>query len=147
MKKQRHIIFRSLCIMSMAGGAFGVLLAVLSMIDPELISFASRIPGYVSIKSLTMGAHVSYPYFKFVLYALSFTGALLMFLLKPRGFYFYSISQLLLLGLPYFTWNLSVTYTFFADLPDMIFTFAFIAAYAIYRPAIPVNQETLGTVK
>lgn len=128
--------------MSMLGGAFGVLLGVLSAIDPELISFASRVPGYASIKSLTTDANIVYPYLKIVLYGFSFAGALLMFMLRKRGYMMYAIAQSLLLIIPYLTWNKEPVVTFFTDLPDMIFTIAFIAAYALYLPEMGKSQET-----
>lgn len=135
-KTKRSIIFRALCIISMGGGILGVFIAALSIIDLELLNLIHRIPGYTTIKSLTWGSVAIYPYLKIVLYGASFTGALLMLMKKKKGFIFYSAAQIILLIIPYFTWNLKPIVVFFTDLPDMIFTFAFIAAYWIYYSEI-----------
>lgn len=147
--RKKSVLFIAMCVMSAIGGTFGVLLGVLSIIDLDLISFASRVPGYTSIKSLTFGASSVYPYAKVVLYGLSLAGAIMMFQLRRRGFFFYAAAQLLLLIIPYLTWNQPVALVFFTDLPDMIFTFAFIGAYSMYLPMM--NQasapEASGTEK
>lgn len=137
-KTKRSIILRSLCILSMGGGFLGILIGVLSIIDIDLINSLgiNRIPGYATIKSLTLGSDAIYPYLKILLYSVSFTGALLMLMKRRKGIYFYVISQVILLIIPYFTWNLRPIVVFFTDLPDMIFTFAFIAAYWIYYSEI-----------
>lgn len=138
-----------LCIFSMGGGVLGVLIGILSIIDIELIKVFARIPGYASIFSLTNEAHFLYPYVKIILYGVSFTGALYILKLKKTGFYLYSTAQILLLVIPYLMWSSIPVYTFFADLPDMIFTFAFIGAYTLYLPYMnPVpDQDTNGTEK
>ncbi len=159
-KTKRSIIFRALCIMSMGGGFLGIIIGVLSIIDLDLLNLIHRIPGYTSIKSLTWGSDAIYPYLKIVLYGASFIGALMMLLKKRRGFWIYSIVQILLLIIPYLTWNLKPVVVFFTDLPDMIFTFAFIGAYWIYyfeidfifKPEMPQESsinasENLGNVK
>ncbi len=140
--RKKSILFVALCAMSAMGGAFGVLLGVLSIIDLDLISFASYVPGYTSIKSLTYGASSLYPYAKVVLYGLSFAGVIMMFQLHKRGFYFYAVAQIILLIIPYLMWNQLAALVFFSDLPDMIFTFAFIGAYSIYLPTM--NQASLS---
>lgn len=141
-KRKRSIVFISICILSMLGGALGVFIGIISLIDIDLLSIISRIPGYTSIKSLTFGSSSIYPYLKVLLYGFSFTGVLMMFLLKRQGFIIYSIAQIILLIIPYFVWNLKPIVVFFTDLPDMIFTFAFIAAYWIYLPNIKAQDST-----
>ncbi|PLW94932.1 MAG: hypothetical protein C0592_01315 [Marinilabiliales bacterium] len=151
-KTKRSIIFRVLCYLSMGGGFLGVFIGILSIIDLDLINVLNinRIPGYTTIKSLTWGSDAIYPYLKIVLYGASFTGALLMLMKRRRGIYFYTIAQGILLIIPYLTWNLKPIVVFFTDLPDMIFTIAFIAAYWIYYSEIDfiyikpeeLNQES-----
>jgi len=148
-KKKRPFIFAALCLMSMAGGAFGMLLAVLGMIDPELLTFATNIPGYTSIKAITLNAAFLYPMVKLILYGLSFFGALTMYRLRKSGFYFYSISQLLLLAIPYFMWNVSALEVFFTDLPDFAFSILFVIAFSLNISSmnqVPVSEES-GTEK
>ncbi|PKP05098.1 MAG: hypothetical protein CVU11_01495 [Bacteroidetes bacterium HGW-Bacteroidetes-6] len=148
-KRKKSVLFIALCVMSAMGGTFGVLLGVLSIIDLDLITFAARVPGYTSIKSLTYDASTLYPYAKIVFYGLSLAGAIIMFQLQKRGFYFYASAQLALLIIPYLMWNQPAALVFFTDLPDMIFTFAFIGAYAIYLPAMRQVSlpEASGTEK
>lgn len=135
-KTKRSLIFRGLCILSMGGGFLGVIIGILSIIDLDLLNLINRIPGYTTIKSLTWGSNAIYPYLKIVLYGSSFIGALLMLMKNKKGFYFYAIAQFILLVIPYFSWNLNPIVVFFTDLPDMIFTIAFIASYWIYYSEI-----------
>jgi len=135
-KKKKSVFLIGLCVLSMMGGLLGVLIGVLSIIDVELIKIFARIPGYASIYSLTVGSHFLYPFVKVVLYGTSFFGAFSMLRLRRRGYYMYSVAQLLLLIIPYLLWNLSPIVVFFTDLPDMIFTIAFIGAYTLFLSAM-----------
>lgn len=148
-KRKRPWILIGLCVLSMGGGLLGVLIGVLSIIDIEMIKFFGRIPGYASIFSLTNEAHFLYPYVKIILYGISFTGALYILKLRKTGFYMYAAAQIILLIIPYLMWSSIPVYTFFADLPDMIFTFAFIGAYMLYLPYMnpKQDQEASGTEK
>ena len=148
-KKKRPFVFATLCLISMAGGVFGVLLAILGMIDLELLTFATYIPGYTSVKAITLNAHLLYPVVKIILYSISFFGAFTMFRRLKSGFYVYVIAQLLLLAIPYLMWNFSALEVFFTDLPDFAFTIAFIGAFALYLPAMnqAMVSEESGTEK
>lgn len=147
--RKRPFILVGLCILSMGGGLLGLLIGVLSIIDVETIKIFARIPGYASIYSLTIGAYGLYPYVKVLLYGVSFVGALQMFQLRKSGYFMYSGAQLILLVIPYLMWNQIPIVVFFTDLPDMIFTFAFIGAYSMYVSKMDpiVNQEESGTEK
>ncbi|HPB02127.1 MAG: hypothetical protein AB7V36_06490 [Bacteroidales bacterium] len=148
-KGKRSVVLTGLCILSMGGGLLGVLIGVLSIIDIELIRIFARIPGYTSIYSLTYDAHFLYPYVKVVLYGLSFVGALQMLRLRKAGYFMYSVAQLVLLIVPYLMWNLMPVVVFFTDLPDMIFSIAFIGAYSLYffQGSFAADQEKSGTEK
>jgi len=148
-KRKRSLILAGLCILSMGGGLLGVLIGILSIIDVEMIRMFARIPGYASIYSLTVGAHFLYPYVKVLLYGVSFVGALKIFQLRKAGYYMYTSAQLILLIIPYLMWNQIPVVVFFTDLPDMIFTIAFIGAYSLYISQMDSaeNQEATGTEK
>ncbi len=141
--RKRPLIFTVLTFFSMGGGFLGVLIGILSIIDVELIRVFARIPGYASIFSLTTQSHMLYPYVKVLLYGISFAGALFMFQSKRKGFFMYSGAQLILLIVPYLMWNEIPVVVFFTDLPDMIFTFAFIGAYSLYLSST-LKQDQLA---
>jgi len=148
-KKKRPFVFAALCLMSMAGGAFGVLLAVIGIINPELLQFATYIPGCTSVKAVTQNAHFLYPVVKIILYSISLWGAISMYRLRKQGFLLYCIAQVLLLIIPYLMWNFSALEVFFTDLPDFAFTIAFIGAFALYLPVMTqaVVSDESGTEK
>ena len=148
-KRKRSVILAGLCILSMGGGILGVLIGVLSIIDVDMIRIFARIPGYASIYSLTVDAHFLYPYFKVLLYGVSFLGALKMFQLRKSGYFMYTVAQLILLIIPYLMWHQIPVVVFFTDLPDMIFTIAFIGAYTLYLSQMKSasDQEKSGTEK
>lgn len=148
-KRKRSVILIGLCILSMGGGLLGVLIGVLNIIDVDMIRVFARIPGYASIYSLTVDAHFLYPYIKVLLYGVSFVGALQMLKLRKQGYYMYTAAQLILLIIPYLMWNQIPVVVFFTDLPDMIFTIAFIGAYSLYLSQMKSSsdQENSGTEK
>lgn len=145
--RKRPLWLTILCLCSFIGSSFGFLIAVISVVNPEWLSFANQIPGYTSIKSLTIQSIAVYPYLKMTLYAISFWGVFLMFNLKRKGFIFYSAAQFLLLVLPFFAWNETPMIVFLSDLSDYIFTIAFIGSYALYLRDMKNNQEPAGKVK
>ena len=150
MKKRKiPVILSGLTILSMCGGLLGVIIGLISVINIELIKIFARIPGYASIYSLTKESILLYPYVKMLLYGVSFIGALQMFRYRRAGFFKYSIAQIILLIIPYFMWNQIPIVVFFTDLPDMIFTFAFIGTYSLYfiQKEIKVDQDESGTEK
>lgn len=132
MKKKRPFFLVLLTILSMCGATLGILISVFSIFDVEYVKLFSRIPGYTSIYSLSARASFLYPFVKLIIYLVSFFGAFLMFNLCRNGFYFYIFAQLSLLIIPYFMWNSEPIVVFLTDLPDVIFTVAFIGAYALY---------------
>lgn len=147
--RKRPFWLSVLCICSFIGSSFGFLIALISIINPTWLSFASQIPGYTSIKSLTIQSIALYPYIKMLLYLFSFWGALLMFKLNRKGFYIYASAQIALLIVPFFAWNETPIIVLLSDLSDYIFTFAFIGSYALYIRDMSINrtQAPEGKVK
>jgi len=139
--KKRHWLLPVLCIMTFIGSGFGLLIAVLSAVDIQLIQFVMKIPGYTSVVSNVADTHFTYELAKIVLYAFSIFGAYQMLHLKKRGFVFYSVAQVLLPIISFFFFSYPFFQTFTIVLPEFIFGFAFIALYALHLGSMSSKKE------
>jgi hypothetical protein len=146
--KQRPGLLTALCILTFIGSGFGVLNNIIGMImspiknffDPSVFDMALQdidepfVAKFVeqafeiAQKALEFAFEMSLT--KFVLYAASLTGAILMFQMKKLGFYVYATAQVLLLFVApaFLGFNLFVN---MGILASSIFTILFIALYAI----------------
>jgi hypothetical protein len=130
--KKRHWLLPVLCFMTFIGSGFGLLVALLSVIDIQLIEFVMKVPGYTSVVANIADTHFSYGIAKIILYSLSIFGAYQMLLLKKRGFVFYSAAQILLPVISFFFFRYPIFQIFTIVIPEFIFGVAFIALYALH---------------
>ncbi|GAB7088236.1 hypothetical protein [Marinifilum fragile] len=146
--KQRPGLLTVLCILTFIGSGFGVINNLMGMImspiknflGPEFFEMAleevQEEPARQFLeRALEIGQKAIEHIFEisltqFLLYAVSLTGAILMFQLKKAGFYVYAIAQVLLLFVPaiFIGFNLFVN---IGILFSSVFTILFIALYAI----------------
>ncbi len=141
-EKKRHWLLPVLCYMTFVGSGFGLLIALLSVVDIRLVQFVMKIPGYTSVVTNITDTHFSYGIVKIVLYSASIFGALLMLKRKRRGFIYYSSSQILLPAISFFFFKYPFFQTFTIIIPEIIFGFAFIALYALH-----LGSMTAGKIK
>ncbi|WP_372750886.1 hypothetical protein [Labilibaculum sp.] len=146
--KQRPALITILCILTFIGSGFGIVGNLISMILSPITNFFE--PDFFEMtlnniqddftselveQALIMGQKAIHHLFeislvKFLLYAASLTGAILMFQLKKVGFYMYTTAQILLLFVApaFLGFNL---FTNMGILFSSVFTILFIALYAI----------------
>lgn len=131
-EKSPHGLLYILCILTFIGSGFGFIVSILSIVNIDYINFIEEIPGYTSLKTNTIDAHFLYPISKTIFYITSLLGALYMLKLKIKGFYIYSISQLILPTLSFIFFDYPLLHTFSIALPSYIFGIAFIMLYALH---------------
>ncbi len=147
--RPRPVLLTVLCVLTFIGSGFGVfgnLMAIfaspfLEFLQPsifeEAFSHLGNNPGDQFIKqALDMGVLVLDNFLgitlsKFIFYALSLVGAIMMFQMKKIGFYLYIVAQVgfLFIGPVFLGWNLFVS---MALLFSGFFSVLFIALYAIH---------------
>ena len=146
--KPRPVLLTVLCVLTFIGSGFGVFANLVAMfaapflefIKPSMIeetfSHLGNNPGDQFIKqALDMGLlaldnFLAITLSKFIFYALSLVGAIMMFQMKKIGFYLYIAAQVgfLFIGPIFLGWNLFVS---LALLFSVFFSLLFIALYAI----------------
>jgi len=146
--KPRPVLLTVLCVLTFIGSGFGVfgnLMAMfaapfLEFIQPsmfeEAFSHLGNNPGDQFVKqALDMGLlaldnFLGITLSKFIFYALSLVGAIMMFQMKKIGFYLYIAAQVgfLFIGPVFLGWNMFVSSAIFFS---AFFSILFIALYAI----------------
>jgi len=146
--KPRPILLTVLCVLTFIGSGFGVFGNLMAMFAAPFLEFfqASMLdeaynqlgnnPGDQFVKQaldmavLTIDNFLGITLSKFIFYAISLTGAIMMFQMKKIGFYLYVAAQVgfLFIGPVFLGWNMFVsTAMFFSG----FFSILFIALYAI----------------
>lgn len=144
----RPILLTVLCVLTFIGsglGAFGNLMAMFfapfleffqpSMLD-EVYSQLGNKPGDEFVKQaldmalLAIDNFLAITISKFIFYALSLVGAIMMFQMKKIGFYLYIAAQVgfLFIGPVFLGWNMFVSFGMFFS---AFFSTLFIALYGI----------------
>ena len=147
--RPRPVLLTVLCVLTFIGSGFGVFGNLMAMfaspfleflqpsIFEEAFSHLGNNPGDQFIKqALDMGVlaldnFLGITLSKFIFYALSLVGAIMMFQMKKIGFYLYIVAQVgfLFIGPVFLGWNLFVS---IALLFSAFFSIIFIALYAIH---------------
>jgi hypothetical protein len=138
---KRHWILTILCIMTFIGSGFGIVVSVLAVIDLDLIRFIRNIPFYTSVITHIGDSNFSYSIIKGLLNILSLSGAIYMWNLRKRGFYFYSAAQLLLPVISFIFFPYPLKQILTIVIPEYIFAFAFIALYALHLNSMKRSSE------
>jgi len=146
--KPRPVLLTVLCVLTFIGSGFGVFANLVAMfaapflefLQPSMIeetfSHLGNNPGDQFIKqALDMGLlaldnFLAITLSKFIFYALSLVGAIMMFQMKKIGFYLYIIAQVgfLFIGPIFLGWNIFVSSAMFIS---GFFSVLFIALYGI----------------
>lgn len=147
--RPRPVLLTVLCVLTFIGSGFGVFGNLMAMfaspfleflqpsIFEEAFSHLGNNPSDQFIKqALDMGVlaldnFLGITLSKFIFYALSLVGAIMMFQMKKIGFYLYIVAQVgfLFIGPVFLGWNLFVS---MALLFSGFFSVLFIALYAIH---------------
>ncbi|MDD3280255.1 MAG: hypothetical protein PHC83_01630 [Bacteroidales bacterium] len=135
-KNKRPAFLTTLCILTFIGSGFSLLSQIFSYayydkIPDMMINMAGIIGGQYGKMYLDLAETFSSmpPYYFLLLavvYFLSITGATLMILLRKIGFHIYTISQLLVIGLP-----LLILHAPF-NIGNLLLALAFVLFYARY---------------
>lgn len=129
--RKRSVFFTILLIMTFAGSGIGFILSILMFFQAQLSDFLNTLPILDAIIQEDMFGNILYIILKALAFAGSFIGAILMWKLKKKGFFFYLIFQILLLVLPFvFLIELGWAYLFVRMLINLIFTLLFIMLYS-----------------
>ena len=155
--KPRPILLTVLCVLTFIGSGFGVfanLIAMFaapflelfqtSMLD-EAFSHLGNNPGDEFVKQaldmalLVIDNFLGITLSKFIFYALSLVGAIMMFRMKKIGFYLYIVAQIgfLFIGPIFLGWNMFVSSALFFS---GFFSILFIALYGINLKHMSLNR-------
>ena len=146
--KPRPVLLTVLCVLTFIGSGFGIFGNLMAMFATPFLEFVQpsmfeeafnhlgNNPGDQFVKqALDMGLlaldnFLAITLSKFIFYALSLVGAIMMFQMKKIGFYLYIAAQVgfLFIGPIFLGWNLFVS---IALLFSVFFSLLFIALYAI----------------
>jgi len=146
--KQRPTLLTVLCILTFIGSGFSTLSNLMGMLLSPLKNFINpaifenaldHVQDEFATKFIQMAIEIAQKAFehvfeislvKFLLYAASLTGAILMFRLKKAGFYLYTLAQILLI----FVAPIFIGFNFITNIGILfasVFSLLFIALYAI----------------
>ncbi len=127
---KRPLFLSVLCILTFISTGFGIMGALfIPAISDIIINVIKQTPDFDELKTAEafaiLQAGWGYYLITFVLYVLSFTGALMMWKLKKNGFHFYALANIALFYLP--TAMLGISFNFLTA----FFPAIFIGLYAL----------------
>jgi hypothetical protein len=130
--RKRSAWFSFIIILTFIGSGTGLLIAIASLIGGQFSAIFLKIPVLDAILLDDLYGSWLYILIKMLLYASSLTGAIFMWKMKRKGFWFYLATQALLLIVPFiFLVKPGIAYLIDRLFVNAIFTLFFVILFAL----------------